>query len=150
MSDPSKSQKRKDSFQRAFTNLHRSLFKLSKGRITGKGFGMPVLILTTTGRKSGEPRETMLTSPLQPGDKVVLVASNGGDDREPQWFKNLKAKPEVRVVMGGKDRSMVARVATDEEKDSMWPDVVAAYKGYAGYQTKTERNIPLVVLEPAV
>ncbi len=141
-------QRRKDTFQRAFTALHRALFKASKGRIAGKGFGMPVLILTTTGRKSGEPRETMLTSPVQPGDSVVLVASNGGDDRPPQWYRNLQAMPEVRIVMAGRERPMVARTASADEKAELWPTVVAAYKGYAGYQTKTDRDIPLVILDP--
>lgn len=139
---------RKDSMNRIFTNAHRALFKATKGRIGGKGFGMPVLILTTTGRKSGEPRETMLTAPLQPDDSVVLVASNGGDHRAPQWFRNLEVKPEVHVVMGGRSRDMVARVASEDEKAELWPQVVDAYKGYANYQTKTDRNIPLVVLDP--
>ena len=140
----------KDRFNRAFTGLHKALFKASKGKLFGKAFGMPVVMLTTTGRKSGQPRSTMLTSPVREGDKVVLVASYGGDDRDPAWYKNLLAEPAVEIVMSGATRKMTARTATADEKAALWPQVVAAYKGYAGYQTKTDRDIPLVILEPAV
>lgn len=110
--------------------------------------GMPALVLTTTGRKSGERRTTMLTAPIAHDTKVVLVASYGGDDRDPAWFLNLQAHPSVTVTMGGRDRTMAARVASPEEKAELWPRVVRAYKGYAGYQEKTRRPIPLVILEP--
>ena len=139
----------KDSFNRLFTGLHKSVFLATKGKLAGKAFGMPVVMLTTTGRKSGQPRSTMLTSPIHDRDKVVLVASYGGDDRDPAWYRNLMADPAVEIVMSGSTRTMTARTATAEEKSDLWPEVVAAYKGYAGYQTKTDRDIPLVILEPA-
>ena len=139
----------KDTFTKGFTAFHRQVFKTTKGRIGGTAFGMPVVILTTTGRKSGQARETMLTSPLQDGDTVVLVASYGGDDRSPAWYLNLRDHPEVTLTMQGRTRSMKARTATVDEKAELWPKVVAGYKGYAGYQTKTDRDIPLVLLDPA-
>jgi len=129
--------------------LHRSVVKGTGGRIAGTGFGMPVVILTTTGRKSGKERTTMLTSPIHDEKRVVLVASYGGDDRHPAWFLNLRDNPAVELEMRGKKRSMVAHVADADEKATLWPEVVAAYKGYAQYQTKTDRDIPLVILEPA-
>lgn len=138
----------KDEVFKCVTALHRFVFKASKGRVAARGYGMPVLVLTTTGRKSGHARQTMLTSPVQDGDRVVLVASFGGDDRNPTWYLNLKVNPEVEITMRGQHRKMVARVASDAEKAELWPRVVAAHKGYAGYQTKTDRDIPLVILEP--
>jgi deazaflavin-dependent oxidoreductase (nitroreductase family) len=138
----------KDTIARVGNLIHRSLFSMSNGRIAGNFFGMPVVMLTTTGRKSGKPRTTMLTSPVQPGDSVVLVASYGGDPRHPTWFLNLRDNPDVQIAMSGKRRPMRARVATVEEKEKLWPDVVAKYKGYGQYQTRTSRDIPLVILEP--
>jgi deazaflavin-dependent oxidoreductase (nitroreductase family) len=139
----------KDALARGGNVLHRVLMKGTGGRIGGTGFGMPVVILTTTGRKSGKRRETMLTSPVHDDNRVVLVASYGGDDRHPAWFLNLRDNPDVELEMRGNKRPMRARVASAEEKAALWPDVTAAYKGYAQYQTKTERDIPLVILEPA-
>jgi deazaflavin-dependent oxidoreductase (nitroreductase family) len=111
---------------------------------------MPVLELTTTGRKSGQRHKVMLTSPVQEGDVIVIVASRGGDDHHPAWFLNLRDHPDVEVAFAGKPKqSMRARAATSEERTALWPRVTAAYKGYAGYQTKTDREIPLVLLEPA-
>jgi len=108
---------------------------------------MPVLELTTTGRKSGVLRSVMLTSPLQENNAIVIVASRGGDDQHPAWFLNLRDNPQVEVAyMGKPKRKMTARVATDSERARMWPLVTARYKGYAGYQTKTTREIPLVIL----
>jgi deazaflavin-dependent oxidoreductase (nitroreductase family) len=139
----------KDALARGVNLLHRALVKATGGRIGGTGFGMPVVILTTTGRKSGKQRETMLTSPVYDDNRVVLVASYGGDDRQPAWFLNLRDNPDVELEMRGKQRPMRAHVASAEEKAVLWPEVVAAYKGYAQYQTKTDRDIPLVILEPA-
>jgi len=121
---------------------------MTNGRIGNSGFGMPVLILATTGRKSGRVRTTMLTSPVQEGDSVVLVASFGGDNRHPAWFLNLRDNPDVEVTMRGSPRKMRARVASSDEKDRLWPQVIAKYKGYAAYQRRTDRDIPLVILEP--
>src|SRR5574341_1422695 len=102
----------KDVAAKAFTTLHKAVFRVSNGRIGGKGFGMPVVILTTTGRKSGKQRETMLTTPVHDDNQVILVASYGGDDRHPTWFLNLRDNPKVELTMAGKTRPMKARVAS--------------------------------------
>jgi deazaflavin-dependent oxidoreductase (nitroreductase family) len=135
---------------KAMNTIHRGLLKISGGRIGWKTGGMPVVELTTTGRKSGQRHTVMLTSPVQEGDAIVIVASRGGDDHHPAWFLNLRDHPDVEVVVGGKPKqAMRARVATAEERAALWPKVTAAYKGYGNYQTKTKREIPLVLLEPA-
>ena len=138
----------KDIGARLVTGFHEAVFRISNGRVGNRGFGMPVLAMTTTGRKSGKKRTTMLTSPVQDGDAVVLVASYGGDDRHPQWFLNLRDNPEVEITMDGRTRSMRARVASPEEKAELWPRVVEAYRGYGQYQLRTDRDIPLVICEP--
>jgi len=138
----------KDVAARMVSGLHRTVFRLSNGRLANRGFGMPVVMLTTTGRKSGKRRTTMLTSPVQDGERLVLVASYGGDDRHPAWFLNLRDNPQVELTMGGSTRPMRARAASAEEKADLWPRVVDAYKGYGQYQRRTERDIPLVIVEP--
>jgi deazaflavin-dependent oxidoreductase (nitroreductase family) len=138
----------KDLMARTITSFHEAVFKASGGRLLGSFGGMPVLILTTTGRKSGKRRSTMLTSPVREDDRIVLVASYGGDDRHPAWFVNLRAHPEVTVTMGGRTRPMRARVASAKERAELWSRVTSAYKGYEGYQQRTSREIPLVILEP--
>ncbi|MCX6541154.1 MAG: nitroreductase/quinone reductase family protein [Actinobacteria bacterium] len=130
--------------------VHRCLLKVSFGKVGWTAGNMPVLELTTIGRKSGQPRSVMLTSPLQEGDNIVIVASRGGDPTHPAWFVNLRDNPQVQVAYkGAPTKAMIATVASSEERARMWPIVTATYKNYAGYQTKTDREIPLVVLSPA-
>ena len=133
---------------RTMNQIHRAVLRLSGGRLLGRPFGMPAVELHTVGRRSGRPRVTMLTAPVVEGERVVLVASKGGDDRDPDWFKNLVANPEVELRLEGRTRQVRARRATPEEKETLWPRVVAAYKGYRGYQERTGRDIPLVICEP--
>lgn len=139
----------KDTVARMGNLIHRTVFTLSGGRLMGNFFGMPVVELITIGRKSGKKRPTMLTSPVQEGDSVVLVASYGGDPKHPTWFLNLRENPDVEILMKGRRRQMKARVASPEEKERLWPQVVGQYKGYGQYQTRTSRDIPLVILDPA-
>ncbi|MEV4056986.1 nitroreductase/quinone reductase family protein [Amycolatopsis sp. NPDC049688] len=128
--------------------VHRGLIKLTRGRV-GWQAAMPVLELTTVGRKSGQPRTVLLTSPHQDGDTYVVVASRGGDDVHPAWFLNLRDQPDVEVsIKGGPKQPMRARVADAAERAQLWPKITADFKNYAQYQTKTEREIPLVFLEP--
>jgi deazaflavin-dependent oxidoreductase (nitroreductase family) len=138
----------KDAAARFWTGLHEAAFRASNGLLFNRVGGMPVVLLTTTGRKSGQPRATMLTAPLRDGERLVLVASYGGDDRHPAWFLNLRANPSVEVLMDGRTRRMHARVAAAEEKAALWPRVTAAAWNYAQYQRQTARDIPLVILEP--
>ena len=129
--------------------LHRILLKVSGGRAGWTAMDMPVLELTTTGRKSGQPRSVMLTSPLQEGPVLVVVASRGGDDQSPAWLLNLQESPEVAVRLQGQPSArMNARVASPAERERLWPLVVAGHQNYAGYQARTTRQIALVLLEP--
>lgn len=133
----------------AMNAVHRALIAVSFGRL-GWSFGStPALELTTTGRKSGQPRSTMLTSPLQIGDALVVVASRGGDDHHPAWFLNIEADADVMVALAGHPAApMRARVMSDAERGELWPTITARFPNYAGYQRKTDRVIPLVLLEP--
>ena len=129
--------------------VHRVILKVSGGRMGWEAAKMPVLELTTTGRMSGQKRVVLLTSPLQDGDTIVVVASRGGDDQHPAWFLNLRDNPDVEVSLKGKAKQpMLARVASPQERARLWPLVTADHKNYAGYQSKTEREIPLVLLDP--
>jgi deazaflavin-dependent oxidoreductase (nitroreductase family) len=129
--------------------IHRTVLKLSGGRLGWNAAKMPVLELTTIGRKSGQPRTVMLTSPIRDGENMVIVASRGGDDRHPAWFLNLREHPEVEVATKGEPkRPMRARIASAAERSRLWPQLTAEHKNYAQYQTKTTREIPLVLLEP--
>jgi deazaflavin-dependent oxidoreductase (nitroreductase family) len=137
-----------DAGAKVMDGTHRLILRLSGGRVLKDAFGMPVVDLHTVGRKSGVSRSTMLTAPILEDDRVVLVASKGGDDRHPDWYRNLVANPDVELTIAGDTRAMRARTATAEEKAEMWPRIVAAYKGYAGYQRRTDRDIPVVICEP--
>jgi deazaflavin-dependent oxidoreductase (nitroreductase family) len=138
----------KDTFYKVGTGVHRAIFSISKGRIFGKAFGMSLIELVTIGRRSGKARATMLSVPIIDGDRLVLVASFGGDDRHPAWYLNLRANPKVRVTIAGSTRTMIARIAAEEERADLWPQIISVFEGYARYQKRTERLIPVVILEP--
>src|SRR3954452_18365871 len=110
--------------------------------------GTKTLILTTTGRKSGEPRKAPLIYGEHDGDYLV-VASKGGADEPPAWYVNLKADPSATIQVWGEKLAVTARDATDEEKAELWPIMTAEWPAYDEYQKKTDRPIPVVVLEPA-
>jgi deazaflavin-dependent oxidoreductase (nitroreductase family) len=137
----------KDALGRGFNVFHRSVFVATKGRLMGNLIGMPVVLLETTGRKTGKKRQSMLTSPLQQDGKIMLVASWGGDHRHPKWFLNLRANPDVTVTMNGATRKMRGREATPQERADLWPRITSRYKDYGDYQTKTDREIPVVIIE---
>jgi deazaflavin-dependent oxidoreductase (nitroreductase family) len=134
---------------KAANTLHRALVTVSGGRLGTKLIGMPVLELTTIGRKSGQPRTVMLTTPLQEGDTIVVVGSRGGDPVHPAWVHNIRDNPDVEVKMHGSRRKMKAHVADADERARLWPQITSKFKNYADYQTKTTREIPLVLLDPA-
>ena len=104
-----------------------------------------MMVLTTTGRRSGEPRSTMLMC-IKDGARFLAVASYGGDDRDPQWLNNLRANPEATIEVEGETIPVRAAVAGPDEKQALWPKVLAAYKGYANYQRRSSRDIPVVIL----
>ena len=133
----------------AMNTVHRAMIAVSFGRLGWRIGTTPVLELTTVGRKTGRPRSTMLTSPRQIGDALVVVASRGGDDHHPAWFLNIEANPDVRVALAGRPAvPMKARVMSDTERADLWPRIASTHTHYAGYQRKTDRVIPLVLLEP--
>ena len=132
---------------RVLSGIHRALYRVSGGRLGGRIAGMPVLLLTTVGRKSGKRRTVPLTY-FEDGDTIVLVASYGGRPHNPAWFENLVAASEGEVTMGRERRRLRARRATDDERGRLWPRIVETYSGYAAYQAKTSREIPLAILEP--
>jgi len=132
---------------KAMNAIHRVILGVTRGKAGWTAGNMPVLELTTIGRKSGEPRSCLLTSPIQENGEIVIVASRGGDDHHPAWYLNLLETPQVQVsYKGAPHKIMTARTANSEERARMWPIVAGAYKGYAGYQQKTSREIPLVIL----
>jgi len=138
-----------DLLMKSMNRFHRTLLTVSRGHLGWKAGGMPVLELTTTGRRSGEKRTSMLTSPVQQGDGIVVVASRGGDPVHPAWFLNLRDDPAVEVVWKGQPkRPMTARIAEGDERAKLWERIIADFPHYGGYQEKTTRQLPLVVLEP--
>ena len=128
---------------------HRSLLKLTGGRWPRRIMGMATIELHTTGRKSGQRRSNMLTAPLIDDQRVVVVASKGGHSDHPDWYKNLTANPDVELTIDDVTTPWRARTATPEEKAELWPEITKRYKGYEGYQRNTERDIPVVICEPA-
>lgn len=133
---------------RATSRAHATVLRLTGWHVGAGVGGMPVVVLRTTGRRSGRPREVVLSSPIVDGDRVVLVASKGGDDRDPEWYRNLVADPSVELTLHGVRRRMIARTADAAERAELWPRVVAGFAGYAAYQRRTTRQIPLVICEP--
>ena len=130
-----------------FTSLHTALYKLSCGRIGGTSQGTPVALVESVGRKSGKRR----THPLmcrEDGENLVIVASKGGVDAHPAWYLNLKANPETVAYWQGHKRRVRARETEGEERERLWENMVEIYKPYASYQRRTERRIPVLVLEP--
>lgn len=123
-------------------------YRVSGGRL-GARFpgGAPVLLLTTIGKRSGEPRVAPLLY-LKDGDDYVIVASKGGMSHHPAWYLNLKQKPEVEVEVGRDKLHMTARPASPAEKARLWPRLVTMYPAYDDYQARTEREIPVVILSP--
>ena len=129
--------------------VHRSIRTLSFSRVGNTVGSMPVVELHAVGRKSGKTRMTMLTTPLHKDGSYVIVASKGGDDRDPEWYLNIVANPDATLVIENGIRvDVTARTATAIEKAEMWPKIVDAYKGYANYAKKTDRDIPVVICEP--
>jgi F420H(2)-dependent quinone reductase len=129
------------------TGLNNTVFRLSGGRLLGTYDGNPVLLLHHVGRKSGEERVTPLIY-LEDGEDLVIVGSMGGTPKHPAWFHNVSAGPDTEVEVRGGRRAVRARVADAGERDRLWPRLVEHYPGFATYQGRTEREIPVVILSP--
>lgn len=125
--------------------LHKWLYRVTGGRIGRSSAQGPILLLTTTGRKSGEPRTNPLLY-MPDGDRFIVVASNGGRPNTPAWFLNLTAAPEAEVQVGRRKVRVRAELLRGADKAAMWERVTAFYRGWAHYQTLTDRDIPVVVL----
>jgi deazaflavin-dependent oxidoreductase (nitroreductase family) len=132
---------------KSVSGIHTALYRASGGRI-GRGFqGMPVLLLTTTGRRSGKPRTTPLLF-IRENDAFVVVGSNGGSDSTPAWWLNLLSDKNAEVEIGRARTRVAARKASPEERVRLWAAFTSGYPGYAKYATRTAREIPVVLLEP--
>ena len=139
---------------RLMSAAHIRVYRATRGRL-GKNWRIgsalrrpvPVCLLTTTGRKSGQPRSVPLLY-LQDGADYVVVASKGGMPEHPQWYRNLEANPEVQIEIGGRRVDCRARTAGADERARLWPQLVERYADYASYQSWTEREIPVVICAP--
>ena len=130
-----------------FSNGNVWLYRLSGGRIGGRMGRAPVLLLRHVGRRSGTPRVTPVLF-LADGERLVIVGSKGGAARHPAWFHNLKANPETTVEVSRRRVDVRAREATEDERADYWPRLLEIYPSYAVYQARTDRLLPVVVLEP--
>jgi len=127
---------------------HTFWYRLLGGAGLTGSFGRgPILLLTTTGRKSGKQRTTPLIYGRD-GDNIMVVASNGGDDSDPAWWRNLKANPDATIQIKHETRRVRAEQANDAEKARLWPEMTKVYPTYDDYQKRTSRTIPLVILKP--
>jgi deazaflavin-dependent oxidoreductase (nitroreductase family) len=131
-----------------FSSLHRGAYRISGGRLGTKFRGEPAILLTTTGRKTGEPRTWPLLA-LREGDAYVVAASNGGHDHHPAWYLNLEANPDVTIRDGKRTVTGRARITTGAEHDALYARFVETMATYRDYQEATDRSIPVVVVDPA-
>ena len=135
-------------FMRLFIGMHVGLYRLTGGKIGRSMMGSKVLLLTTTGRKSGKVSTVPLGYVDQPGG-YLIVASNGGQPTNPGWYYNLKSKPQTTVQIGGKAITAAVEELTGEAHDQAWQKFVAVLPNYANYQKKATRPIPVIFLRPA-
>jgi len=136
----------KGSSVRRWSAFHARIYRLTGGAIGRRLVGNDMMLLTTTGRVTGRTHTVPLLY-LRDGARFIVIASYGGRRRHPTWYDNLVAEPSVEIQVREESMQMVARTATPEERERWWPQVVAAYEGYLTYQARTDREIPLVVLE---
>ena len=130
---------------RQFMRFQVYMYRRSGGKRMGHLRGMPVLLVTTVGRKTGKERVTPVMY-IRDGDNYVITASNNGRDRQPSWLLNLRAHPQTKVEVDGITRSVMAHQASIEEKGRLWPQLVERAPFFEGYQKGTKRDIPMVIL----
>ena len=126
--------------------LHRLLYRVSGGRLGGRLWDLRIVLLTTTGRRSGKARTVPLCS-LRDGDDVVVIASYGGLDQPPAWWLNLEANPHAELLSGREQRAVTDRNANPEERARLWAEVTTRAPGYLEYERRTTREIPVVILQ---
>lgn len=127
------------------SQAHAWLVRRTGGRFGGRLVGAEILVLRTTGRRSGQPRDAPMFF-LRHGDDFAVVASNGASKRSPAWWLNLQSEPDAEALLRGKTYSVTARPATAEEVAELWPQFVELYSGYAHYKSIATRELPMVVL----
>ena len=132
---------------KVMTGTHAAIYRATDGRVAGRMFDSPVLLLTTTGRKTGTERTTPLAY-VEDGQNLVVIASNGGAPYHPAWYLNLRANPEARVLVNDRNVRVRAEDARGEERRRLFSRFVEMYAGYENYQRRTKREIPIVVLRP--
>ena len=130
------------------TTFHRALYRATGGRIGARLGGLDMLLLTTRGRRSGEPRTVPLAC-FADGANRVVVASNNGQDSDPAWWRNLQAHPDAEVTLGRESWKAAAALASAEERARLWPALKRTNPAYVRYERKTDREIPVVILRPA-
>ena len=128
-----------------FSKAHKVIYRISGGRLFAKLGEAPMLLLTTTGRRSGKPRTTPLLY-VEDGDGFAVVASFGGAPEHPSWYRNLEKNPKVTLQIENRVIPVTASTATPEEKQRLWPRLTAIYPDYDTYQKETTRDIPVVLL----
>jgi deazaflavin-dependent oxidoreductase (nitroreductase family) len=138
----------RDAYIKLWSTFHQAAFEVTEGKVLNRILGMPVVRLETTGRRTGVVRATMLTAPIVEVQRIVVLASNGGAPRHPQWYLNLLASPQVLVTADGCTRTMRGRVAEEPERSEVLAEIRRVTPSYAIYQRRTAREIPVVVLEP--
>ena len=139
---------RRTNFMEIIWKLHRFIYQASGGRVGGAIGGTPVLLLITTGRRSGEPRAVTLTY-FEDGERLVVVASNAGENRHPAWWLNLQEHPDATVQIGGTTTRVRAAEVVGEERERLWAEVTRRDPAYEHYQLRTDRRIAVVLLHPA-
>jgi F420H(2)-dependent quinone reductase len=132
---------------RATGKLNIPIYRLSGGRLFGSLDGTPVLLLTTTGRRSGQQRTAPVVY-MRAGERIVVIGSNAGNVRAPAWALNLEANPEAEVETGRKRSKVRARIAAGDERADLWRRINERYSGFDDYAAKTDRDIRVFVLEP--
>jgi deazaflavin-dependent oxidoreductase (nitroreductase family) len=130
------------------SSVHAGVYRATGGKLFGRMGKSPILLLNTVGRKSGKKRATPLLYVMD-GEDFVLIASKGGAPTHPAWYLNLMANPDVTVEVGDREVHVRAEEVHGEEKTRLWQKMVEMYPTYDDYQTKTEREIPLLILHPA-
>jgi F420H(2)-dependent quinone reductase len=127
--------------------IHGGMYRASGGKLGRTFFGSPVLLLTTTGRRTGRSRTWPLVYLLE-GNLIIVVASNGGQPNHPAWYLNLRTNPHVSVQLGDQRHAMIAQTVEGDQRGRLWSRVVREYPVYGDYQRKTDREIPVVILHP--
>lgn len=136
-----------DAVIRGFSRAQAWVFRRSHGRLWTRFRGRPVLVLATTGRRSGRLRATALVF-VTDGAAYVVTGSNAGRDEDPAWVRNLRADPRATVILGGSEIPCTARFASGDEAARLWDRLVAHSPGFAAYRGQTMRPFPVVVLTP--